>query len=183
MLLSILICHLTNRKLLLERLMKCLQPQVDKVNENGAVVEVLIEEDQGQKTTGEKRNVLLDRATGQYTCYVDDDDTVSPQYCDLILKALEEKPDCVSLKGLLFRLGHTPRNFSHSIKHGIEWREEKFIYLRPPNHLNTVRRELALQVKFPLIVIGEDKDYSTRLFPLLKTETEVVPELYYYHTR
>lgn len=183
MLLSILICHLTNRKLLLERLMKCLQPQVDQANENGSVVEVLIESDSGQLCTGEKRNRLLGRSCSTWSAAIDDDDLVVPNYLELILGALRSEPDCVSLNGLLFRDGHPTRKFCHSIKNGPEWREEQGglrRYLRPPNHINTVRTELARSAGFPSKTIGEDRCFSERLFPLLKTEVWVEEVLYHY---
>ncbi len=189
MLLSILICHLTNRGLLLKRLMDCLQPQVDRANARESlspipdpVVEILVEADSGQRSTGEKRNALLARARSEYACYVDDDDVVSDRFVDLILKALESKPDCVSLEGIMYRDGFSPRRFSHSLRNGPEWRQDPktLVYLRGPNHLNTVRRELALQAGFDKITIGEDKLYATRLFPLLKTESVVDDILYQY---
>lgn len=176
--LSILICHLTDRKALLDRLMAVLQPQVDAADGD---VEVLIETDSGEMTTGKKRNILLDKANAGWICYIDDDDICAQDYCSKILSALESNPDCVSMKGVLYRSGEQPRNFYHSIKHGKEWFEKDSEYFRPANHLNAVRRELALQVKFPEITVGEDHSYSSRLFPLLKTESETEGVLYEYH--
>lgn len=75
MILSILICHLKERKELLERLMKCLEPQII-----GKPVEVLIDDADKSVTTGEKRNRLLARATGRWSAAVDDDDLVSESY-------------------------------------------------------------------------------------------------------
>lgn len=184
MLLSILICNLTHRKALLKRLMDCLQPQVDKANENGVVVEVLIETDAGQLTTGEKRNKLLARCSGLWCAGVDDDDEINPRYVELILNALKSDPDCVSLEGEMDRAGHSNRRFSHSLKHGPVWREElsgQRRYLRPPNHISTVRTTLAREAGFPLETIGEDRKFSERLFPLLKVEVEIPEILYYYH--
>ncbi len=184
MLLSILICHLTNRKALLERLMKCLQPQVDKANANGAIVEVLVEADNGKISTGEKRNRLLARASGTHCCFQDDDDEINPCFVELVLEALKSNPDCVSLEGEMDRMGHPKRRFSHSLKHGADWREEmsgQRRYLRPPNHINTVRTVLAREAGFPNKVVAEDLEYSKRLFPLLKTESVIDEILYYYH--
>ncbi len=191
MILSILICHLNNRGTLLKRLLDCLQPQVNRANARasfspipGKVVEILIETDAGQASTGEKRNKLLTRARGRFVAFSDDDDLLSERYVELVLKALESDPDCVSLEGIMYRENFKPRRFSHSIAHGKEWREEmtgERRYLRPSNHLNAVRRDLALQVGFPDKKIGEDRDYSERLFPLLKKEAVVSEILYFYY--
>lgn len=54
------------------------------------------------------------------------------------------------------------------------------VYYRNPNHLNPVKKELAIQVPYKEINFGEDKDYSERLFPLLKTEVYISGIIYYY---
>ena len=185
MLLSILICHLTNRKLLLERLMKCLQPQVDAANEHGVICETIVEADSGEKTTGEKRNILLGKATGKVICYVDDDDFVNEQYVALILQAIRNNPeaDCCELHGVMYRDFMAPKKFHHSLKNGPEWRQDPstLTYLRGPNHLSPVRIELALKAGFDKITIGEDRLYAQRLFPLLKSESPIDQVLYYYY--
>lgn len=180
MILSILICHLKERKELLERLMKCLEPQII-----GKPVEVLIDDADKSVTTGEKRNRLLARATGRWSAAVDDDDLVSESYCEKILKALETEPDCTSLNGILYRNKMATRYFYHSIKNGPVWREKTpgGLYLRPPNHISPVRTELARQAGFPNKTSGEDADFSKCLFPLLKTEVDIPEPIYYYHTR
>jgi len=160
--LSILICSLRKRRCLLERLLKELERQHHKS------VEILVEVDNRNISTGAKRNLLLEKAKGDYIAFIDDDDMVSENYIAKILWALQENPDCCSLEGILFR----PKQrflFYHTIK-CKRWHEKDNIYYRTPNHLNAVKRELALQTKFLEINRGEDVDYSTRLRPLLKTE-------------
>jgi hypothetical protein len=61
------------------------------------------------------------------------------------------------------------------------WFELNGVYYRTINHLCPVKRELALQVKFPRgINNGEDADYSNRLRPLLKTEVYINKDMYHY---
>lgn len=176
--LSILICHLNSRKKLLERLMAVLQPQVDAAN---GEVEVLVEADDGKISTGAKRNILLDRARGEFVCCHDDDDLPSPEYVPKILSAIDSNPsvDCIGMEGLIYQNG-TPKKFIHSLQHR-SWSETKQAYLRNPNHLNPVRRALALIVRFPEITVGEDFNFSMRLLPLLKTETYISGPIYHYY--
>jgi hypothetical protein len=56
-------------------------------------------------------------------------------------------------------------------------------YYRNPNHLNPVKREYALAVKFPEINVGEDKDYSYKIKQFLKTESYIEKPLYHYLVR
>ncbi len=170
--LSILICTLRKRKKLLDRLLRNLEPQiVDSV-------EIVIEEDKGEMSTGEKRNLLLKKAQGDYIAFIDDDDLVSNNYVSKILWALMTNPDCCELTGLLIR-DKENHEFHHSIEHS-KWEKIDKRYLRCPNHLNTVKRELALRIGFPNLYAGEDINYSHRLRPLLKIEAKIEGPLYYY---
>lgn len=180
--LSILICSLTKRKTLLDGLLQQLAPQlVDDV-------QIIINSDGGKKTTGAKRNELLKAATGKYTVFIDDDDAVSNDYVSLILKAVKEDCDVVGIHLLMTRHNNikTECRTYHSLKYR-EWYDEpdpdrpgKKRYFRNPNHLNPVKRELALTIGFPEIDSGEDHDYSKRLLPLLNTEYYIESPIYHY---
>lgn len=171
--LSILICSLDKREDKLKRLMDVLQSQV---NDD---VEIIVKSDSGQMEIGKKRNILLEESTGEYISFVDDDDLVSDDYVKKIIEATVLKPDCCGLQGIITFQGKSPRMFIHSLKYK-EWFEQNNIYYRCPNHLNPVKREIALQVKFPEVNFGEDKDYSIRLLPLLKEEIFIPGVIYHY---
>ena len=193
--LSILICSIVGRELLLQNLVNELKRQsISKTDD----VEILMEVDNKEISTGAKRNILLKRARGDYICFVDDDDKVSYDYVAKILEAVESNPDCCSLVGLLIRnlnrktlrrmrrrrekvsLDEIQSNlFIHSLKYK-EWFEKDGVYYRCPNHLNVVKRELALQVGFSDVSQSEDRAYSLKLFPLLKTESVIEGIIYYY---
>lgn len=174
--LSILICSLTSRhKTLNELVVELKRQKTDRV-------EILAEIDGGQITTGAKRNLLLERAQGDYIAFVDDDDMVSEDYVEKILKAIETRPDCCGIEGIItFEKRQESRLFIHSLQHK-EWFEMDKVYYRCPNHLSPVKRELALQTGFPDKTIGEDRDYSLRLLSLLKTEVYIDGPIYFYKT-
>ena len=174
--LSILICSIVGRETLLRRLLASLDSQTSDD------VEILVETDDRKITTGAKRNVLLKRAAGDYVAFVDDDDTVSDDYVPKILSALTSSPDCCSLEGSIhFKRRNETKKFVHSISYD-DWFEKDGIYYRCPNHLNTVKREIALQVMFPDVRVGEDKRYSLALRPLLDVEECIGGVIYYYWT-
>ena len=170
--LSILICSLNDREEKLKGLLEELEKQ------HHEAVEILVEVDNGKISTGAKRNRLLKKAKGDYIAFIDDDDMVSVNYIVKILEALKTDPDCCSLEGILFRPNQT-YPFYHTIECD-RWHQEGGKYYRTPNHLNTVKRELALQTGFLRIDRGEDVDYSTRIRHLLKTEAHIKGVLYYY---
>lgn len=173
---SILICSLNERQSQLVNLLQDLNKQ--KTDE----VEILVNTDDRQKTTGTKRNELLLQAKGDYTAFVDDDDKVVEDYIPRILKAISSNPDCVGMEGLItFVSKGITRKFIHSIRYKT-WFEKDNIYYRCPNHLNPVKRELALKVGFPEITVGEDHEYSKNLLPLLATEEYLENPIYFYFT-
>lgn len=174
--LSILICSIAGREASLNKLLGSIKKQMNNQ------VEVLVKKDNQEISVGAKRNILLKKARGEYICFVDDDDMISDDYVSKILKALKSGPDCCSLEGrrIQQRKGGQ-QSFFHSLTYS-SWYKRNGVYYRSPNHLNTVRRSLALQVKFLDKNTGEDHDYSKRLLPLLKTEKPVKGVIYYYLT-
>ena len=182
MLLSLLICSLKDRQGYLERLMQILDPQLSGIEDK---VEVIVELDNGERSIGAKRNALLDKAKGEYLAFIDDDDIISFDYVSKIMSALETKPDTVGIHLLHFNDGNFAGLTYHSLKYK-SWFENQdkttglMRYYRNPNHLNPVKREYALQTRFPEISMGEDKDYSSSILQHLKTEEYIVEPIYYY---
>jgi len=174
---SILICHIDSRKKELDRLMKILNPQV----ENNPI-EILIESDNGKMKIGKKRNILVSKAKGDFIAFIDDDDRVSDKYVDLILSSLQNNTDVLGIEGIFTTDGANPKKFIHSIKYK-HWFQKGDIYYRNPNHLNPVKRELAKRIRFPEIDHREDRDYSRRLYSLLRKEIYIKNPIYFYDYR
>jgi glycosyltransferase involved in cell wall biosynthesis len=172
--LSILTATLTERNSVFQNLARILRAQS---NNN---VEMLANIDSGEKTIGAKRNELLQAAKGDYIVFVDDDDMVSPYFVSSILDAIQEQPDCVGIEGIITQRNLGSRKFIHSIKYK-DWYEKDNIYYRCPNHLNPVKREIALKVGFPNLSYQEDRDYSLRLKEELSSEVYITQPIYFYY--
>jgi glycosyltransferase involved in cell wall biosynthesis len=175
--LSILICNLFSRNELLCRLLKILELQKTDA------VEILIASDNGEISIGKKRNTLLDKATGEYISFVDDDDLVSENYVSSILNAIESynHPDCIGICGIY--KGFTGDElFYHSIRYA-GWYNSPDGYFRPPNHLNPIKTAIARKIRFIDRSFGEDRIYSDRIRPLLKTEGAIDHPIYTYIQR
>jgi len=170
--LSILVPTLEQRVRFMERLMGILQPQLTPE------VEVVAEKDSGEAHIGTKRNRLLARAAGDYVCFVDDDDRVSSDYVPRILEAVRADPDCVGIEGI-YTCERIPKKFFCSLKYR-DWFEKDNQYFRSPNHLNPVRRTIALAAGFPEISWGEDVAFSKKILPHLKTEVYLGNPVYFY---
>jgi len=176
--LSILILTLKNRKKHLSNLFRIITKQIVEG------VEVLTETDNGETPIGLKRNNILKRSKGEYVVFIDDDDEVSDDYIQKILKAIKTNPDCCSLTGEITIDNGEPEIFEHSIKYS-EWKTVEGQvpkYERYPNHLNVIKRDIAIKYDFIPVNHGEDLDWSTRIFRTgdLKTEATIEGVIYKY---
>lgn len=175
--LSILIPTIPERKEMFDKLIEEFRRQYQ-----GNEVEMFSNSGR-EDSIGKKRNTLLNLANGEYLCFFDDDDWPSSTYIADLLKAIESKPDCVSLRGVMTWDGANPELFEHSIKYS-QWTTtgNAIKYERTVNHLNCIKSSIAKQFKFPEINFGEDQDWSMQLHRsgLLKNEVFVDKVLYHY---
>jgi hypothetical protein len=149
-------------------------------------VEIRLMTDSGEKSIGSKRNMLLKHANGEYVTFIDDDDRVSDDYVARILQAIESNPDVVGIELIHTVDGRHLGYTRHSIKYD-HWYQEPdpdkpgcWFFYRNPNHLNPVKRELAVQVGYPDLRFGEDREYSMKLLPLLNSEVYLSNPIYFY---
>jgi len=183
MLFSILICSITSRKLLFERLYQFLTAQITEEDVSDKI-EILVFEDDCVYPVGVKRNMLIESASGDFVAFIDDDDWVSDTYISNIYTVLKSNPkiDCVGFKGKIINESFGYKPFTHSINNK-NYTEDNSCYYRPPNHLNPIRRELIKNVKFPHKNFGEDFDWSMEVANggILKNEVFIDKYLYYYY--
>ena len=135
--------------------------------------------DNREMKVGEKRNKLIELATGKYVSMVDDDDKVSEDYIEQLLAGIESGADIITFDVSVSIDGATPKPCYYSMYFDGD-KNEPDAYYRLPNHLMCVKREIALQVPFKEINFGEDADYAVRLKPLLKSEHSINKVLYHY---
>lgn len=173
-LLSILICSMHVRKHLLDRLLMVLQPQVTPE------VEVLIDTDNGEIPTGVKRNRMMDAATGEYICFIDDDDLISEDYVAKLLDGCRLGPDCVGINGVVTKDGKFYYRFLTTHNHPHVDQFYSGIIYNSIDQRAPVKRELAVQAKFDPTYRGEDTPYANRLKPLLKSVVNTSGDIYFY---
>jgi glycosyltransferase involved in cell wall biosynthesis len=146
-------------------------------------VEIIAYLNKGQHTIGHFRNELVEWTKTPYLCFVDADDSVSPNYIETLLKGIATNPDVISLRGIYTLDGGSPAVFEHSIKYS-EWRTtyNPIKYERYINHLNCIKSDIAKQIKYEDIKHGEDWEYSKELQAsgLVKTEYYTDEILYNY---
>lgn len=146
-------------------------------------VEIVSLCDNKQMSIGLKRQKLLEMSTGEYICFIDDDDMVPVNYVQKIIEGINKKVDCV---GFLVRLsGWGPVDIMCSLSNQWDgWYDNVggFKYVRCPNHLSVIKREHCLKIGYKDLRGAEDSDFSLRLKAsgLCKTEHFINEELYHY---
>lgn len=185
MLLSILIPTLESRRTLFDRVHGQLIAQAAAAG-LAQDVQVLHLRDDGERSIGWKRNRLIEQAQGEFIAFVDDDDDVSDDYLALICDAIRSHPeiDCIGIRGIIRFRGSHPRDFVHSLRYS-DYRTSGGRYLRPPYHLNPIRRSIANRYRFEDVSYSEDIDWarSMALDKALEKEYFIDSILYYYASR
>lgn len=194
--LAILICTLPERKQLLNRLVIQLLQQMNDLDLTGGVGEmdtvecemdvcILINEDNREKTTGKKRNELVELAVkfgANTVAFVDDDDLVGVSYLKTAMEFVNSDCDCCELWGNIYWSGKKGKPFHHSIEYK-EWYEDDKTYFRTPNHLNFMRVALIKDIPFPCQNFGEDgqASYAWRDAGVFKKQMPCSDVLYHYY--
>lgn len=157
---------------------------VDLVKAGGFLskVEFKSNVDNKEISIGKKRQELLNEATGEYVLFIDDDDDVPNYYFTKIFEALESKPDCIGFK-IDFRKDGKSKIACHSNRYkSWENNVDGYDFVRCPNHLNPIKREIALQAGYEDLRFGEDSKYSLKLAAenLIKSEVFINEIMYIY---
>lgn len=176
--LSVLICTIPKRQMMFRQLKAILESQLVEGVE-------ILSDDHPTLTTGGKRQRLLLKSVGSYVCFVDDDDMIDPDYIKTIVEAIDHSPDVICFKGWMLTNGRNRTEWiiSNSLPYEDSLIGRKKVYLRFPNHLCPIKREIALRIGYPHLTYREDYDYALRLKEsgLVKTETFIDKHLYTYN--
>ena len=183
MILSVLIPTLVERRSQFYNLIKRL-----KFLARDYPVEILSIEDNREKTTGAKRNELIDMAKGRFSVFIDDDDNVPAYYFDSIFNAIKQNPDtdCIGFKGLGISAVN-PNNHSIVFRYsvGLPYSRTPINreYTRPPTHINPMLTDYFKQVRFPDKTISEDFEFCLKLaeMGLVKNQTFLDIVMYHYY--
>lgn len=150
----------------------------------GRNIEILTDSRSNTATTGHKRNLLINIAKGDYIVFIDDDDDISDTYINDIYDAMLNMPDVITFNGWMTTDGKDPVDFEIRLNHPYinDPRDGKDYYLRFPNHLCPMKRELVKDFKFPDVTMGEDYAWAKQIHDsdVLKTEFVIEKKLYHY---
>lgn len=195
--LSILICSLESRKDKLASLIKSLLVQIPTAElttiEGGNVsgdgpwllttyrtddIEILICTDNRTLKVGEKRNMLIANATGEYTCFIDDDDEVTDDYVPQIMAAMDGS-DCIVFQVMRYENGSKDKPAIYGLEFRTDYGNNK-AYFRLPNHLMPIKRSITSRIAFDAVNFGEDSAWAKKVRPHLTSQSRIYDTLYNY---
>jgi len=120
-----------------------------------APVEHLVLFDNRARSIGAKRQALVDIARGEYVAFVDDDDDISPDYVERLLKAAQTGADVIT-----FRQRAIYNGLESEVHFGINNQDGPFnpggITLRAPWHVCAWKRERVADCLFSESNYAED---------------------------
>ena len=144
-----MICSIPERKELLNNLLNKINNLIKDVSIS---IEILYDDSMNYDLVT-KRNLLLFKCSGEYSCFIDDDDDISNFYFKILEKATTSNIsyDCVSLNGEYYVNNVFIKKFYHSIKYN-DWTDSSNKYDRCPNHLNLIKTEISRKIKFERLI-------------------------------
>jgi glycosyltransferase involved in cell wall biosynthesis len=178
--LSILICSVETeeRQSKLKKLIAELHRQISK-NYAEEMVEIIVDTDNMIKSVGQKRNDLIQKAQGEFICFIDDDDFITENYLSTILYHLNSGIDI-----LLIAIEHIengvnkpkiiPSLFIDNLNTGEAVLKTNHFHLCPH------KKSIARNVLFEGVNFAEDMLYSHKMVKHINSSYLINEPLYIY---
>ena len=185
MILSILIPSIPKRNKRLKSLKRVLDRQIK--GELLAKVEIIVDDSpsvlDGGVSIGKKREALVQRATGEYCCFLDDDDEISPDYISTLLQLCEQRQHICT-----FRSFAKLEGYWCLIDMNLENKENEQafpgIVKRTAWHICPVRTEFAKNYLFQDSNYGEDWQWFEQVLKHCVTQANSPAIIHQYnHTK
>lgn len=133
-------------------------------------VEILVNAEKkyldGGPSIGEKREELVRRAEGKYLCFCDDDETVSPNYLETLVRLCQTNVDVVTFRAMV-----KLKTFWALVEMRFEYKNNDqispdFTVRRPPWHMCPVKSVYAKLQQFKHVNDAEDFEWMNRVLEM-----------------
>jgi hypothetical protein len=178
--LSILICSVENNERQ-ESLKKLIQELNTQIFSNYAdnIVEILVEKDNGTISVGQKRNNLIEKAKGEFICFIDDDDFVTENYLSTILHHLNSELDILLISIQHIENGvNKPKIIPSLYIDNLDTGEA--VFKTNHFHLCPHKKTIANKVLFECINFSEDMIYSQKMVNHINNHYLISQPIYIY---
>lgn len=184
--LSILIPTIPERGKMFTELFNEVHKQVaymDAFHPSLGEIEVLVDDSKkfldGGLSIGKKRESLVHRAAGKYLCFLDDDDSIAPNYVETLVRLCQSKADICTFRSIA-KLDTYWTIIDMGLSHENEQSTPNGIVRRSAWHICPVRSEFAKQISFPDSSYGEDWEWMRQVLKLCGTEATAYSIIHQY---
>lgn len=135
----------------------------------------------GGLSIGKKREGLVKKATGKYLCFLDDDENISPNYVETLLRMCNEDKDVCTFRSI-FKLkdywGLVDMKMVYKVN---DQASPDYTIRRPPWHICPVRSEFAKLYPFEDINNAEDFKWFEKVLSHCTSEAHTDRILFQYN--
>lgn len=176
--LSILIPTIPERGKMFTELFNEVHKQVaymDAFHPSLGQIEVLVDDSKkfldGGLSIGKKRESLVHRAAGKYLCFLDDDDSIAPNYVETLVRSCIQDRDVCTFRSIA-KLDNMWVLIDMSLFFGgnSQVNPNDYTVQRRPWHICPVRSEYAKQIPFLDESYGEDWEWMKEVVKLCQTQ-------------
>lgn len=187
-LLSILCATTPERAEMFGRLYRELNRQIyefDKFHSSIGKCNIIIDSSRrfldGGLSIGKKRQGLVERANGKYLCFLDDDESVSPDYIETLMRMCQSDNDICTFRAIV-----KMQNFWTLVDMQLNTLENEQLtpdktVSRPPWHVCPVKSVYAKMFGFPDKNAAEDFVWMEKVLKCCHTETHTERILFQYN--
>ncbi len=185
--LSILIPSIPERALKFKALNAILDSQAHELQDKPMLGSVELITDcsesflNGGLSIGKKRNGLVQKANGKYLCFLDDDESIAPNYLETLLRLCNNDLDVCTFRSiakLSTAWGLIDMRLVYQVNDQFS---PEYIIRRPPWHICPVRSEFAKIYTFKDINNAEDFDWFKKVLSHCTTEAHTDKILFQYN--
>jgi glycosyltransferase involved in cell wall biosynthesis len=186
MMLSIVMLSIPERKVAFKHLRSKVQKQIDYCNRShktlgGAEIVSVVtpKHSDGGGSIGSKRQLGLLASRGEYVCWLDDDDDISPDYVETLLRLCNKGADVCTFNNISkFETYWMVVKMDFKTKH--DQQAKPGIINRRPWHLCPFRRALLQGIQFPDANWDEDTGFIGQALKKCKTHVHTDAILHEY---
>lgn len=135
----------------------------------------------GGPSIGEKRQALLNSSHGEYICFLDDDETISPDYVETLLRLCKQGQDICTFRAFM-KLetfwGIIDMRLAYKVN---DQATPEHTMRRPPWHICPVKREYAILYQFNNKNNAEDFEWIEQVLTHCTTESHTERILFQYN--
>ncbi len=148
---------------------------MDTVHPSLGRIEVIIDDApkflEGGPSIGKKREALVKRAEGKYLCFLDDDESIAPNYVETLVRLCQRDADVCTFRNVTIT-----ETYWCVVDMGLKYPNDQaspdFIVRRKPWHINPVRSYFAKLHAFEDSNYGEDFTWMDKVLAHCTTEAK-----------